>query len=164
LIALSESSYLEIVGPDLTQPSPTISRWFGIDSLNEPRLVAWAAKSDDVPELVADSRANGVMLGNVAEGSRRTSTGVTLSWTFTDPDAMVEDGVVPFFIDWGNSPHPASTSPRGPRLVSFVAEHPDPVRVIRSLAAVGVSLSVDHGDRAALIATLTGPIGDVELR
>jgi hypothetical protein len=164
LIALSESSYLEIVGPDLAQPRPTGARWFGIDSLSKPRIMAWAAKSDDVPQLVADAHAKGVMLGKVSGGSRRTATGVTLRWTFTDPDAMVDDGMVPFFIDWGNSPHPASTSPYGPGLVSLVAEHPDPVRVARSLSAVGVSLDVNHGSRPALVATLSGPTGNVELR
>jgi hypothetical protein len=164
LIPLSGSSYLEIVGPDPEQVNLNGARWFRIDALDRARLVAWAAKSDDVPRIAANARARGVSLGEVAEGARRTAHGVTLRWTFTNPDAMVEGGVVPFFIDWGNSPHPTSGSRRSASLVSFAAEHPDPGRVARSLSAVGLSLDVETGREPALIARLRTPRGDVELR
>jgi len=52
-----------------------------------------------------------------------------LRWQFTDPLVPVADGIVPFFIDWGNSPHPAKTTPQGARLISLRAEHPDEERV-----------------------------------
>lgn len=43
LLALGERSYLEVVGPDPEQATPPRARWFGIDLLAGPRLVAWAA-------------------------------------------------------------------------------------------------------------------------
>ena len=46
LIALGPSMYLEIVGPDPEQPKPLEPRWFCINDLAAPRLVAWAAKSE----------------------------------------------------------------------------------------------------------------------
>jgi hypothetical protein len=164
LIALSESSYLEIVGPDPAQANLGAPRWFRIDTLTEPRLVAWASKSDDVPQLAANARARGLMLGEIAEGSRRTAGGATLRWTFTNPDVMIEGGVVPFFIDWGSGPHPSSVSPPGLSLVSLTAEHPDPPWLMRSLAAVGLSLDVQQGVQPALIARLSTPNGEIELR
>src|SRR5262245_8798861 len=45
LIALSSTSYIEIIGPDPEQPKPDLPRQFGIDTLAEGRLVTWAAKS-----------------------------------------------------------------------------------------------------------------------
>ena len=46
-------------------------------------------------------------------GSRRRTDGVLLSWRYTDPQTVLADGLVPFFIDWGQSPHPARTAAQG---------------------------------------------------
>ena len=52
LIALSPTSYIEIIGPDPEQPKPDLPRQFGIDTLAEGRLVTWAAKSSDLEGTV----------------------------------------------------------------------------------------------------------------
>jgi hypothetical protein len=77
---------------------------------------------------------------------------------------MVENGVVPFLIDWGRSAHPATSAPRGPALLSLSAEHPKPARVERVLSALGVKLPVSRAIRPALVARLRTSAGDVELR
>ena len=123
LIALSENAYLEIVGPDPEQPDVSGPRWLGIDDLTAPRLVTWAVKCANI-ETVAESAAlAGVALGSVTSGSRQTTDGTVLRWRLTDPRALVEDGLIPFLIDWGTSLHPALSSPRGPALLSLRAEH-----------------------------------------
>jgi hypothetical protein len=89
---------------------------------------------------------------------------VTLQWTFTDPATPAVFGLAPFFIDWGASPHPAATAPRGPVLVDLHAEHPRPELAREPLAALGIDLAVQQGPRAALVATLRTVSGLVELR
>lgn len=162
LIALSDFSYLEIVGPDPTQQD--VPLWFGIDSLTAPRLVTWAAKTANIELVAASAAERGAALGHVASGSRQTANGDVLAWKFTDPSAMVEDGLVPFFIDWGNSPHPASSAPRGPVLHSLRAQHPEPERVERALSAVGIALPITRAPQPGLIATLHAARGEVHLR
>jgi len=73
-------------------------------------------------------------------------------------------GLAPFFIDWGTSPHPAATAPRGPVLVALRAEHPQPDLARDPLAALGLELPVAPGPRPALVATLRIVSGLVELR
>jgi Glyoxalase-like domain len=51
LLSLGERTYLEIVGPDATQPPPPMPRWFGIDTLQAPRLVTWAAHGTSLDAL-----------------------------------------------------------------------------------------------------------------
>jgi hypothetical protein len=87
-----------------------------------------------------------------------------LRWEFTDPATVVAFGLAPFFIDWGTSPHPAATAPRGPVLVALRGEHPNPDRAREPLAALGVDLPVDRGSAPALVATLRTVSGVVELR
>jgi hypothetical protein len=99
LLALSDSSYLEVIGPDTTQADTVSPRWFQIDSLDAPRLVTWAVKEDELNKLRAKAKACGICLGPVVSGTRQRSDGSCLRWRFTDPATAVVDGIVPFFID-----------------------------------------------------------------
>lgn len=165
LVALGPTSYLEIIGPDPDQPKPDHPRRFGIDDLTAPRLVTWAAKGTNLTKLVADARRHGVPLGDVLPGSRRTPAGVLLSWHVTDQRAVAaNNGLVPFFIDWGDTPHPAKGAASGATLISLRGEHPNPENVQRLLSELGLELPVVKGPTASLVATIAGARGRVELR
>lgn len=164
LIALGPQSYLEVIGPDLQQPAPVAPRWFAIDSLTAPKLVTWAAKNSNLQELVSRAARQKIVLGPVAGGGRRRFDGSQLQWEFTDPETVVAEGIVPFFIDWGGSPHPANDAAAGCSLVEFRAEHPH-ARAVRSvLQSLQVDLDVLQASVPALIATVKTPKGDIELR
>src|SRR5215472_3629188 len=152
LLSLGPSSYLEIIGPDPEQPEPAEPRLFGIDALTSPRLAAWAATEEDLEKRAADARKQGIRLGQVKAGSRRSPEGALLSWRYTSPAAVIGDGLVPFFIDWGTTPHPAAHAARGAQLVAFRAEHPDAASVRDVLRKLGLDLPVAAGPRATLIA------------
>jgi glyoxalase-like protein len=164
LIALGPTSYLEIIGPDRDQPKPLQPRKFEIDDLKAPRLVTWAAKGTNLTQIVDEARRRGVPVGDVIPGSRRTPTGVLLSWHITSQRPLVANGLVPFFIDWGDTPHPARSAAAGATLISLRAEHPDPQDVQRMLGALGLELPVMKGPKPSLAATIAGPRGRVDLR
>jgi hypothetical protein len=164
VIALGPAAYLEIIGPDPDQATPTSPRWFGIDNLERSTLVTWAAKTDDVDRAHRVAVANGIPIGEVRSGSRRRSDGILLSWRLTEPANDKDNGVIPFFIDWGASPHPSQTSAQGAMLTELRAEHPDSERVQRSLRMLGLHMAVTLGPRPALIAIVDGRHGHVELR
>jgi hypothetical protein len=164
LVALGPASYLEIIGPDPEQLHPPGPRLFGIDGLKAPRLATWAASGKDLERLAADAARNGVKLGAVGSGSRKRTDGILLSWRFTSPATLLGDGVVPFFIDWGKTPHPAQTTAAGAALVALRAEHPDARGVGEMLRMLGLPLPVTSAPAPALIATVDCPKGRVELR
>ena len=164
LIALGPTAYFEIIAPDPEQPTPQEPRPFGLDGLKESRLVAWFVKGRDLQRLRDEAVRKGVPLGEVKSGSRQRPDGTQLSWQFTDPSTLVADGIVPLFIDWGESPHPANTAAKGATLVSLRAEHPDVQRVREMLRHLGIDLPVKQGNSPALIAVIEGPRGRVELR
>jgi Glyoxalase-like domain len=164
LIALGPTTYLEILAPDPEQPQPEQPRPFGLDGLKESKLVAWFVRHRDLERFRGEAVRKGVPLGEVRSGTRRRPDGIELLWHFTDPSATVADGVVPFFIDWADSPHPARSAPKGATLFSLRAEHPD-VRGVRGmLGRLGLDLPVKRGQIPALIAVIEGPRGRVELR
>jgi Glyoxalase-like domain len=164
LIGLGPDRYLEVVGPDSAQPGPGRPRWFGIDALTGPRLAGWAARATDLEGIRRRADRAGVALGPVMSGSRRQPDGALLSWRFTDPHALADGGVIPFFIDWGSSPHPARGASGKVSLLELRGEHPDPEGMRRALEALGLDLAVSTGEQAALVATLMTPKGRVELR
>jgi len=164
LVALGPTAYLEILAPDPEQPPPAEPRPFGLDGLKESRLVAWFVNGSDLERLRGEAVRNGVPLGEVKSGSRRRPDGVQLSWQFTDPSVPVADGIIPFFINWGESAHPAHTAAKGAELVSLRAEHPDVQAVRGMLRHLRIDLPVKRGSSPALIAVIESPRGHVELR
>jgi hypothetical protein len=164
LVALGPTSYLEIIGPDPEQPKPSGPRRFGIDDLKAPRIVRWVVKSSELPAVEEKAAKAGVTLGPIASGSRKRPDGVVLAWRYTDPAVVVADGLVPFFIDWGSSPHPAVTAATGLTLRQLRAEHPDAARVQKMLDQLGLELRVSQASERAIIATIDSPRGRVELR
>src|ERR1700730_1903724 len=164
LIALGPTSYFEIIGPDPEQPKPERPRLFGIDEIKAPRLTTWVAKGTDLEKFASDAAAHGVKLGPVIPGSRKRPDGVVLSWRYTDPRVILADRLVPYFIDWGTSPHPSVTATKGVTLLSLRAEHPDADRVQGMLRQLGLDLTVSRGPKPALIATFDSPKVQVQLR
>jgi hypothetical protein len=164
LIALGPTTYLEIIAPDPEQPPPKDPRPFGLDGLKESRLVTWFINSNDLERLRGEALRKGVHLGEVRSGIRRRPDGVQLMWQFTDPSVLVADGIIPLYINWGESPHPAHTAAKGATLVRLRAQHPDIRGVREMLRHLGVDLPVSQGQSPALIAIIEGPRGRVELR
>jgi hypothetical protein len=161
LVALGPSSYLEIIAPDPDHSPPAEGRPFGLEVLGSSRLVGWAAKGSGLTDFRDAAAQHGVELGTVLSGSRKQADGTVLVWKLTDLRCVIADGIVPFFIDWGTTPHPALIASRGATLLSLVAKHPDADRVRQMLRIIGVDLSVDAGRAPALIAQIDCPNGRV---
>lgn len=163
LIALGPTSYMEIIAPDPDQPEPKEPRSFGVSELKQSKLVSWAAKGTNLTQFVEEVKRKQIEFGPLRPGSRKRPDGVVLSWTSAAVNTDLKSDLIPFFIDWGKSPHPAESAPAGLTLVGLRAEHPDPQRIQRLLNGLGLDLVVRKGPEPALIAVIKGPRGTVEL-
>ena len=164
LLALGPKTYLEVIAPDPDQENYRQPRIFGIDDLARPHLVTWVARAEDLDAIAAQDLGRGQKFGEVLSGSRKNPKGDTLTWRFTDPFTVIADGIVPFLIDWGESPHPAKSAPSGASLVQLRAEHPDPDYVRQFIDKLGLELPVSRGAEPALAAVIDSPNGRVQLR
>lgn len=169
LLALGADVYLEIIGPDPAQPDPPRGRPFGVDAARAPQLTTWAVRTPDMAATVAAARAAGYEPGTPVAMSRRRPDGGTLAWQLAVPGDWLHgtppdgDGLVPFVIDWLDSPHPAPSAAPGCRLVSLRAEHPQPAHVYHLLAALGADLPVRLGPLPRLVAVIETPFGRIPL-
>ncbi|WP_026877132.1 VOC family protein [Jiangella gansuensis] len=162
LVGLGPGRYLELLGPDRGQPEPSRPRPMRVDGLTDAALVGWAVRTDDIEGRVAAARNRGYDPGDVAEMSRRTSDGTLLTWRLTPPEGGF-DGVVPFVIDWLDSPHPASGLSSSMTLAGLTLRHPEPDKVSEALTALGLDgvAEVVQGTAPGISAVLRSPRGDV---
>jgi catechol 2,3-dioxygenase-like lactoylglutathione lyase family enzyme len=163
ILPVRGGSYIELIAPDPANPSPPLGLPFGMDALEEPHLVTWAVRTLDIDVAVERARNAGYDPGGVIDLTRETSEGDCLSWRLTVRGEMSADGLVPFLIDWGSTPHPSGTGESECSIEDFRAEHPDPESVRAMLRALDVSLDVESGLGPRLIANVVGPDGSIEL-
>jgi len=171
LLSLGGATYLEVIGPDPSQPAPDGPRAFGVDDLDEPVLVAWCVRpSRPLTAIVSEARAAGIELGDVASMSRRRPDGVLLQWQLTYPQLGGQfGGALPFMIDWGDSAHPTDTLPVAVDLVRLDVFHPEPERLRAALEIIGIAsdassgVTVHDARRSQLRASIATPRGEVTL-
>lgn len=167
LLSLGGATYLEVIGPDPSQPAPDAPRPFGIDALTEAALVAWCVRPQrPLGEIIAEARSAGIELGDVSAMSRRRPDGVLLAWELTLPQLDGPFGcALPFMIDWGDSPHPSDNLPAAVRLVGFDVEHPSASQLRVAFDIIGLTGEVDLriGRRPTITATLETARGPVTL-
>jgi len=165
LLALGAAVFLEVIAPDPERPDPVIPPLFGIDKLTEPKLTAWAAKEDQLDNRLTKLQQSGITFGAKLSGQRKKPDGTILKWELSDPLTVVGNGVVPFLIDWGQTPHPAAAMPQKCRLMDLSIEHPEIgqiAEILRVLDLEDMQLSV--ASEPALVATIQTPKGIVTLR
>jgi len=163
LVSLGPDTYIEILAPDPSQSAEALT--LAADRIPQTgRVINWAAKCGDLEEAVESASRNEVDLGRIEPMWRTLPSGSQLAWRLTR-GTLLADGLVPFLIDWGESPHPAASAPSGCALQYFRAEHPDPIRVRDYLALLGLQdmLEVSKGPVPHLLAALSTPNGPVVL-
>lgn len=158
LLSLDGRTYLEIIAPDPAQPRPA-ELPFGLDTVTQPGLRAWAVAPDDLDAAVRRAASAGFDYPAVVSRRRRRADGRELSWRMTTYPQPPGGAVIPFLIDWDSSEHPANAAPAGLSLDQFRLRSPEPARLNALLRALGLELDVERASRPALSAVLRGPQG-----
>jgi Glyoxalase-like domain len=165
LLALGGKTYLEIIAPDPKQSEFN----FDVDlkKMSEPRLITWAAKSDDIDALAKRAKEDSFEILDPSDGSRTRPDGKILKWkTMAVVNQFTDQGIepFPFFIQWSaDSIHPSKDSPKGCELQSFEIEHPKASKLLKAFEKFGIEIKVKEAKNIRLIANLKTPKGNVPL-
>lgn len=160
LLRIGLRIYLELLGPDPGQPRPPSGLWLAAGGGVRTTLATWCVRSDDLNGLAAGPA--GHLVGPVRSMSRARPSGDRIAWTLTMPQTPPpHGGIVPFFIDWGETAHPCEDLPdHGVSLLALRGRHPDPAAVRADLGGLGVELAVEAGP-PSLHAELRTPAGTI---
>ncbi|MCZ8130441.1 MAG: VOC family protein [Steroidobacteraceae bacterium] len=155
LASLGPGVYLEVLGPD---PATPRERWgeLGIELARDewPDIVTFAAASEDLEAAASRAAGLGLRSAILETSSRRTPDRRLLRWRGMYVFSADYLGLVPFMIDWGDTPHPSATAVQGATLASVFVTHPRPQPLREIYEALGVSIPVIEGSRPAMVAHL----------
>lgn len=154
LLGFDHETYLEIIAPDPAQPRAAN---FGarLATLDAPTLLHWAIRSNDLDAVAARARQAGLTPTRPFTMSRRRTDGELLDWRLLGIGGHSAGGVVPFYIDWGSTPHPALSAPRlgaATFIVRLPAGHP--ARTLLTPCPAGVSMTTGPARLALAAANL----------
>ena len=156
---IGSSSYLEIIAPDPAQPPTAMSAPFA--HLARPTLLHWAVRCSGLQNVAERVRSLGWTPTEIRSMSRTPPNGVRLEWELFGLRDHGFGGLAPFFIDWLNSPHPATTSPRVGPLVQLRIAAPEPAPLRELIAELGVDVTVETSEPSIelLFASPRGEVG-----
>ena len=165
LLSLGPRRYLEIIAPDPQQANAKSGNEMAdrLRALQEPRLIGWAAHTDDLTSLAQKATTTGIAIEGPRDGSRVRPDGKTLQWkSFALKKDF--DGVLPFFIEWNRSSiHPSQDAPAGCTLQHFFIESPA-VEELRTVAGkLGLEVELKPAKTPALHARIIGKRGAFEI-
>jgi len=163
LLGLGPKCYLEIIGPDPDQTDFQGERIFGIDTLEQGKLVHWCIRREGLSSFVQEVNARGMELSDLIPMSRDTAQGSRIHWELAFPTSFSEECPLPFFIDWGSSPHPASDCIQGAELKNFEIRHPDAAMINDSLKLLSIDECTIEASEFQLHALIQCPCGEIEL-
>jgi len=167
VLGLGGDAYLEAIAPDPEQDGGPFAA--PLQPMRTTELHAWCVRTDDPDGLVSAIEASGHGVNRYAM-SRTTSDGDELSWELLFATDHPWAGAAPFFIHWGDTPHPATRLEGSIRLRRLAVQQHDPAALGAWLDAIGLPngtrepVMVESAPARGLRADLSGRRGPFALR
>jgi hypothetical protein len=163
LVSLSDGSYIELIGPGQDADWDNLGGRFAV--LERSRLVAFALASSDLDVVAERVRANDFEAQGPFPGARATPDGQHLEWQMMLIGGHDFGAFIPLLIDWGDTPHPATTSPTGLSVERFEVRHPAAVELRRIYEELlGAEVDTVRANHSMLDLVLDTPKGRVAFR
>ncbi len=156
LIGIDAQSYIEIIAPD---PGQAPGANFGAELARLPQmeLLHWAVRVRDCADIEARAKRAGLSPTPVRRQTRQRTDGVLLRWSVLGLRGHDAGGLLPFYIDWGETPHPAIdapcveasfavTLPRERPWTDLLTPAPEGVRVGSGVPGMRLNISTRRGE------------------
>ena len=162
LLSLGDRVYLEIIAPD---PAQNLAGTFGerIAGLSECGLITWAAQASGLAGIAGRAAEMAVTARGPVPTERLTPDGDLLKWELLFLGGHQFPGLVPFFIDWLDTPHPATTNPVAGRFASLEISTPDAEELTVFFNGLGMSVPVQAAETVDISAVIETDNGEVRL-
>jgi hypothetical protein len=161
LLSLGEATYVEILARDPKQSASALDA--ELAGLSGQGLYHWAVGGVDLMTIAHRAMGAGYKASDIVTGGRRRPDGRVLNWRLLGLHDHPFGALVPFFIDWTDSDHPARDAPDGGRLTAVEVFSPDSARLKALFAALDLELSVTQRPTPGVAVTLTGKRGNLRL-
>jgi hypothetical protein len=162
LLSLGDRVYLEVIAPD---PDQALEGTFGerLAGLEGCGLITWAAGSPNLAGLADRAVGLGLSARGPVATERKTPDGALLRWELLFLGGHRFPGLVPFFIDWLDTPHPAIANPRAGTLRSLEIGTPDAAALNDLFSGLGIGIAAVEDEPAGLTALIETSSGELRL-
>jgi hypothetical protein len=162
LLSLGEKVYLEIIAPD-PEAKSLINEYAFLKEMSAPALIMWAARTDNMDDLLKRVQQAGYKNSGISPGSRQRADGTVLKWRSLSVETGI-NSVVPFFIEWDKSSrHPSIDSPKGCSVDNFEIEYPEPEKLKAVFTQLQIDVPLKKGIKASLQLKINSPKGTILL-
>lgn len=162
LLSLGQAVYLEIIAPDPEQ-EVTDNLAGRLATLDEPGLITWAASAPALQELAGRAAALELVVRGPIPTRRATPDGGMLEWELLFVGGHRFGPLVPFFIDWLESPHPATTNPVAGTFQRLEIRSPEASALNVIFEGLGVDARAEQANEPGLAAHIETGRGAVTL-
>jgi Glyoxalase-like domain len=153
LLSLGDETYVEILARDPAQGA-SVSLDPQLASLTDQGLYHWAVGGVDLDEIIERARRSSFEVSDATGGGRRLPNGNWLGWKCVGLRNHGFGALVPFFIDWTDCAHPASSAPRGGAFRKVELFSPQAAKLSGLFQNLGLELSVAEREQPGIVATL----------
>jgi len=162
LASLGDKLYFEVISVDPAQDNFR-ARAQRIGKLTAPEMHTFGVRGSGLEVYRDAARGLGLTASDPTYMSRIRQDGVKIQWQSIYIDDPVWGDMIPFLIDWMDSPHPCEVTPKGLTMIEFAALHPcaDELRAIYE--ALGVRVPVRRALSPGFLLRLDTPNGEVLL-
>lgn len=156
LVSFEHDQYLEILAPD---PAQTVenAQLQRLRGLSEPQLETFCCRGVPLEDLGRRADQLGLVHSGPLAYERRRPDGALLRWQLLFLGQHDYPGLVPFFIDWADSPHPAAEQVETIELVEVTALTPEPSELQDLYHGLGIPARVETASESRLEARLRLP-------
>jgi hypothetical protein len=168
LLKLGKDKYLEIITVDPEGNEPGHPRWFNLDDpalqkqiAERPKIIAWVVRTYDLTDSLEQA--------SYYPGRPQSASRGALKWTFTftEDGSLIQGGLLPHLIEWGNTEHPSSQLPESRVDIKQIKGlHPEPSLIqkhLKSLELQNKILLKKSESKVGLQVTFNCPLGNVTL-
>lgn len=162
VLSLGPATYLEILGRDVHQGSQGLDP--EVAALKGHGLYHWAVGGVDIEAVARRATAAGFAGGELVPGGRVKPDGKRLDWLCWGLRGHGFGSLVPFFIDWRDSEHPALSAPPGGRVAKFEVQSPEADQLRTLFDVLGLNIAVTAAETPCVVAELESGRGRLTLR
>ncbi|EKF18849.1 VOC family protein [Nitratireductor pacificus] len=162
LASLGDQLYFEVISVDPAQENFR-ERAERIGRLAAPEMHTFGIRGAGLEAYRDTARALGIDASDPVYMTRMRDDGVKLQWRSIYVSDPVWGDMIPFLIDWMDSPHPCEVTPKGLTMLEFAALHPRADELREIYGKLGVRVPVRRAVTPGFLLRLDTPKGEVLL-
>jgi len=169
VLSLGNLQYLEFIAldPEAPKMERKLPSWCAaLLGLSKPKIMTWVVQTNMIEKAVEELNALGNFQINPPEAFSRVKadgTKISMKLAFKKDPPPPCDGLIPFLIDWGQSPHPSKSVECKCQIKEWYGCHPDADKISVILKKVGIDFLIKKASIPSMHLVLKTPRGDVEI-